>query len=71
MQSSTLGSLIPAARLPIVENALLQTFNTASVSAIEPLAGGLSGSIVCRITIDSQSYILKMDAPSTPARSAA
>ncbi len=44
-----------------VETALLKVFNINQVTEMILLAGGLSGSSVYKITIDDQSYLLKLD----------
>jgi thiamine kinase-like enzyme len=61
MQTSPLQSLIQPTKLPAVEKALAQTFKTATLSDIKPLAGGLSTSAVYKIIVDEQSYVLKVD----------
>jgi hypothetical protein len=66
MQLSTLASLIPATKLPIVERALLTAFNTTDPTHIELLAGGLSASAVYKLTLNGQQYALKLDSPATP-----
>ncbi|MBB6270649.1 hypothetical protein HDF26_001076 [Pedobacter cryoconitis] len=64
---AALQNLIPAAKLPAVESALLQTFNTSQVQKITLLAGGLSASIVYKIEVDGQEYVLKLDSPGESA----
>ena len=56
-------SLIPADKLSAVEKALLHTFNTTDVSQMEPLAGGLSDSMVYKIALNGQWYVLKLYPP--------
>jgi hypothetical protein len=50
-----------------VEKALLQAFNTTEISDIRLLAGGLSGSMVYKITVNNESYVLKLDSPEETA----
>lgn len=61
MEPSTLQSIIPANRLSAVEKALLQAFNTIDISVISLLEGGLSTSIVYKIIVNNQPYVLKLD----------
>ena len=60
MESSTLQTVIPAGRLSAVQKALLRAFNTADVSDISPVAGGLSAAPVFKITVNKEAYILKL-----------
>jgi len=53
-------SLIPEEKITIVEQALLQTFNTSVVSEIIQLTGGLSSSSVYKITVNDRPYVLKL-----------
>src|SRR5690242_17722294 len=52
---------IPVARAAAVEAALQQAFGTTAVTAISPLAGGLSASSVYKITVHDRPYVLKLD----------
>jgi thiamine kinase-like enzyme len=63
MQLTNLQTLIPPARLSAVEKAIQKAFNTETVSDIELLVGGLSGSAVYKITVNHQKYVLKLDTP--------
>jgi len=63
MQSSFLPSLIPAGKIAAVENALQQTFNTTDVTHMESLAGGLSDSMVYKMALNGQWYVLKLYSP--------
>ena len=58
---SPLHSTIPATKISMVEKALLQAFNTTEVADIILLAGGLSASVVYKITVNDQPYVLKLD----------
>lgn len=51
---------IPPHKLPAVENALLQTFGTTTVDAIELMTRGLSPALVYKITVKDQAYILRL-----------
>jgi len=57
--------MLPADRLKSVERALEQTFNTTDVLEITLLTGGLSASVVYKIRIEEQYYVLKLDMPQT------
>ncbi|MES2279052.1 MAG: choline kinase family protein [Bacteroidota bacterium] len=60
-----LQTLIPPTSLAAVESALLQTFHTTAVQELILLTGGLSASIVYKMMVNGQSYVLKVDRPST------
>ncbi|MBB6498816.1 phosphotransferase [Pedobacter cryoconitis] len=59
-------SLIPEEKLTLVEQALLQAFNTATVSDIIQLTGGLSSSLVYKIIVNDRPYVLKLDKEINP-----
>jgi hypothetical protein len=51
--------------LPIeVQNGIDQTFPGSNVQTIAALSGGLSGSLVYKIVVDEQPYVLKLGRPS-------
>lgn len=60
---STISSLIPATKTSAVETALLETFGKIEVDTISLLVGGLSGSGVYKIVVDSKPYLLKLPEP--------
>lgn len=62
--SQTLSHNIPAPLTAAVEAALQQAFGANTVADISTLAGGLSASQVFKITVQGQSYVLKLDKPS-------
>lgn len=58
--STTLHSLIPAAKLPLVQQALIKAFHTSDVQDMQLLTGGLSASLLFRFSIGSQHYVLRL-----------
>ncbi|MBE9463366.1 phosphotransferase [Dyadobacter subterraneus] len=66
METSFLPTTIPAAKLKAVEMALLETFGDINLTDVTPLKGGLSGSLVFKIAMDDQSYILKIAMDESP-----
>jgi thiamine kinase-like enzyme len=60
MEPSTLQSIVPASRLSAVQKALMRAFNTADVSDISLVAGGLSNAPVYKMTVNNEAYILKL-----------
>ncbi|UOE46517.1 phosphotransferase [Mucilaginibacter sp. SMC90] len=63
-------SVIPAERRPAVEAALLRAFNSANVTDVSLLSGGLSGSSVYKIVVNNRAYTLKLNPENTEAKSA-
>ncbi|WP_285545689.1 phosphotransferase [Dyadobacter frigoris] len=66
MEISFLPSIMPAEKLKSVEKALLDTFGDVNLTDVTSIKGGLSGSLVYKIAMDSQSYILKIDMDASP-----
>ncbi|MEN0055216.1 MAG: phosphotransferase [Mucilaginibacter sp.] len=58
-----LNNTLPAEKLTVVENAIQNAFNTTTVEDIILLAGGLSASVVFKIVVNGQQYVLKLDSP--------
>lgn len=69
--SQTLAHCIPAAQIAAVEAALQQAFGTTDVTEISLLAGGLSAAAVYKITVQEQTYVLKLNAAAGIAPAAA
>ncbi len=59
---NSLVRLIPGSRLPAVEAALLQTFQSTAIDKIELLSGGLSGLAVYKLVAFGRAYVLKLNA---------
>lgn len=59
--------VIPHERIADVESALQAAFHTNDITDLALLAGGLSGSAVCRVEINGKSYILKLTPPVSEA----
>lgn len=53
-------NILPPQKLQAVENALLQTFGTTTVDAIELMTSGLSPALVYKISVKGQDYILRL-----------
>lgn len=66
METSFLQSMIPAEKLKAVEKALINTFGDLDLTDVVSIKGGLSGSLVYKIAMDSQSYVLKIDMDLNP-----
>ncbi|MCF0055958.1 phosphotransferase [Dyadobacter sp. CY356] len=62
MEISFLPADISTKKLKAVEKALLETFGDINITDAVSVKGGLSGSLVYKISMDSQSYILKINA---------
>jgi thiamine kinase-like enzyme len=66
MEISFLPAEISTKKLEAVEKAMLETFGDINITDVVSLKGGLSGSLVYKISMDSQSYILKIDMDESP-----
>lgn len=66
METSFIHTIIPAEKREAVEKALLETFGNVPLTDITAIKGGLSGSLVYKIAMDSQSFILKIDVDTKP-----
>ena len=60
MKTDLLTTTIPLAKLAAAQKALKEVFNTETVDEIQLLAGGLSTSLVYRITVKGANYLLRM-----------
>ncbi|WP_158559278.1 phosphotransferase [Deminuibacter soli] len=66
MTTTTLSSVIPAAKLAAVETALLKAFHTTGITSISLLHGGLSDAAVYKLEVNGSVYVLKSDVPAQP-----
>jgi len=61
--STDLFSILPADKAETVQNTLTQVFPGIAINEISILSGGLSGSLVYRVTAGNNTYTLKLNPP--------
>jgi aminoglycoside phosphotransferase (APT) family kinase protein len=61
-------TIIPLAHRETARAALRAAFGAASIGAIAPMVGGVSGALVFRVEAGGRSYVLRMEGAASPLR---
>ena len=57
----SLIATLPAAARDVAAHAIVTAFPGGVLQSVEPIHGGMSGSLVCKIVIDQQPYVLRLN----------